>query len=283
MTNILKGKPVVDGLKSYIKSEILELKSKDITPTMGIIRVGNRADDIAYEKSIIKNCKSVGMNVQVFEADKDITMEEFEKLVKKVNVDNNIHGILMFRPLPSQLNIEVIKHLIDPKKDIDCINPINLEKVFEGEMDGFCPCTPQAVMEILKYYEVPLQGANAVVINRSMVLGKPLAMMLLKENATVTICHSKTKNITKVASAADIVVTGVGKAKLIGEEYFNENTVVIDVGINISEEGKLCGDVDYEKVCNNVGAITPVPGGVGTVTTAILLRHVLDACIGKQL
>ncbi len=276
MTKILKGKPVVEEMKEAMKKSIQEYEKKGIFPTMAIIRVGSREDDIAYEKAIMRNCESVGIKAVVYEAKEDIQMADFSILVKTVNNNDQIHGILIFRPLPKQLDMDIIKNLVDPKKDIDCMNPINLQKVFEGAEDGFLPCTPEAVVEILKYYEIPLKGAKATIINRSLVLGKPLGMMLLKENATVQICHSKTIDLAKEAASADIVVTGAGKAKMFGEEYFSKSSVIVDVGINYLDS-KMCGDVDYDGVKEKVLAITPVPGGVGTVTSTILLRHVLEA------
>ena len=278
VAQILKGKPVVEALKERISEETISLRGKAIEPTLAIIRVGNRPDDVFYEKSIIRNCDSVGIKTKVFEVAADIDMHKFSTIVKEVNDDKSIHGIMLFRPLPNQLDIDDIKHMIDPQKDVDCINPENLRRVFEGDDSGFPPCTPEAVVEILKHYDVPLEGANAVIINSSMVVGKPLAMMLLKEESTITVCHIKTRELSEIASKADIVISAVGKAKLFGADYFSEDTLVIDVGINDDGNGKICGDVDYEKVNNKVKGITPVPGGVGTVTTAILLKHVVQAC-----
>lgn len=277
MVQVLKGKPVVEVLKKEISKEIQLLSEKIIKPTLGIIRVGNKPDDIFYEKNIIKNCKSVGIDTKVFELKTDIDMKQLCKLVKQINNDESIHGIMMFRPLPPQLDINIIKYLISPNKDVDCINPENLRKVFEGDDTGFPPCTPEAVIQILKHYDVPLKGANAVVINSSMVVGKPLAMMLLKEKSTITVCHSKTRNLPNITLSADIVISAVGKARLFGEEFFGEDTLIIDVGINDDGSGNICGDIDFQKVSDKVKGITPVPGGVGTVTTAILLRHVLQA------
>lgn len=278
MPEILKGAPVAKKIKEKIMAESDLLRQKGIIPTLGIIRMGNRPDDISYEKGVIKNCESVGIQARVFEVPADTPMDKFVELLNSVNEDNDIHGILMFRPLPSHIDYEVIKSLIDPRKDIDCMHPLNLEKVFEGELDGFVPCTPKAVIEVLKHYNIPLVGANVAIINRSMVVGRPLGMMFLGESSTVTICHSKTKNLPEVTANADIVVAAVGKARMLGEEYFSENSVVVDVGINDAGEGKICGDVDYDNVAPNVKAITPVPGGVGSVTSAILLSHVIIAC-----
>lgn len=278
MTQILKGKFPAQSLKDWIKKEAKHLKSNNIVPSMGIIRIGNRQDDISYEKSIVKNCEDVGIRAQVFEVDPNIKSEEFYNLVRNVNSRPDVHGILIFRPLPAPFDIDYAKHLLDPYKDIDCINPANLLKVFEGDEDGFFPCTPEAVVEMLKHDKISLEGARVVIINRSMVVGKPLAMMFLKEGATVTICHSKTRNLAEVTSSADIVVTAVGKPLFFGKEYFNSNAVVIDVGINGTEDGQICGDVNYEEVYGNVQKITPVPGGVGSLTTTILLKHVIEAC-----
>jgi methylenetetrahydrofolate dehydrogenase (NADP+)/methenyltetrahydrofolate cyclohydrolase len=283
MTKVLTGQPVVQALKEHIRNEVFLLEAKGITPTMGIIRVGKRPDDIAYEKSIIKNCKSVGIQVKVFQTEVNIAIEQLIDLVHNVNSDQDIHGILLFQPLPDLLNIDHIKHLMVPEKDIDCINSVNLEKIFEGKNEVFFPCTPEAVIEVLKFYQIPLTGANIAVINRSMVLGKPLAMMLLEEQSTVTICHSKTRNLQEITSRMDIVITGVGKAHLFGQEYFHKDAIVIDVGINDIGNGKIGGDVKYDEVKEKVKAITPVPGGIGTVTTAILLRHVLEACKKQQI
>lgn len=278
MSIALKGKEVAKALNENTKRDVQELKLKGITPKLAIVQVGERPEDISYRNGTIKRFNEVGMDVEVYSYDMDISMEDFTINLKKINEDNSIHGILIFRPLPKQLDYEIIKDIIAPEKDIDCMSPINLEKVFEGDLAGFVPCTPKSVLEILKHYNIPLQGANVVVINRSMVVGKPLAMMLLAENATVTICHSKTKNLPEIASKADIVIAAVGRARVVGEEYFNSNSVVIDVGINEAEEGKICGDVDYESVKDKVYAITPVPGGVGSVTSAILRSQVVLAC-----
>ncbi len=282
MSEVLSGRPVVASIQQGIMQEVKGLNDMGTIPTMGIIRVGNRPDDMAYENSIIRYCENVGVRTELFQLEEAISMEEFVPFVKEVNEDSSIHGILLFRPLPPQLDIEVIKHLISPIKDIDCMNPISLGRVFEGMQEGFAPCTPKAVMEILKYYEVPLVGAKAVIINSSSVVGRPLGMLMLDQKATITLCHSKTRSLSKVASEADIVVTAVGKPQFFGEEYFNENAVVIDVGINECEDGGICGDVNHDQVFDKVRGLSPVPGGVGAVTTSILVRHVIEAC-KKQL
>jgi methylenetetrahydrofolate dehydrogenase (NADP+)/methenyltetrahydrofolate cyclohydrolase len=208
--------------------------------------------------------------------DQKVKTSDFLEALRQYNDDPKTHGILVFRPLPGQLDAEAVSRAVSPEKDIDCMSPVNAERIFTGAREGIPPCTPEAVIEILKYYQYDLTGKNVVIVNRSMVLGKPLSMLFLAENATVTVCHSKTKDLAAVTANADIVVTGTGKAKYFGKEFFSNDTVVVDVGINM-DEGRLCGDVDFDEAEGSVAAITPVPGGVGTVTSMILLRHVVTA------
>lgn len=277
MAEILKGNVVATQIKEKMKKDIEELAKHSKVPTLAIVRLGDNPGDISYEKSIIKNCDKIGIESKVFERDAEIKTEELIKLIEDLNEDDNISGILVFRPLPKHIDEEIIRNTISPLKDVDCMHPLNLERIFEGDMDGFAPCTPKAAMEILKHYDIPLEGKNVVVVNRSMVVGKPLAMMLLKENATVTICHSRTQSLEDMTNKADVVVVALGKAKFFGEKYFNENSIVIDVGVSLDENGKLSGDADYEKLSPIVDKITPVPGGVGSVTTSILLSQVVLA------
>jgi len=274
---LLKGKPVADRIKEGILQTVSDCRSagKNL-PRLAILRVGERADDIAYESRILKNCESVGIEAEVTQVEDSINLISFLEVLDKLNNDPNIHGILIFRPLPEQLDVEQISKAIKPEKDIDCMSPVNTEKVFKGDASGILPCTPEAVIEILKHYDYELTGKNVAIVNRSMVLGRPLAMLFLNENATVTICHSKTIDLPGITSKADIVVTGVGKGNFFKQKYFSENSIVIDVGINF-EDGNLCGDVDFGSVSEEVAAITPVPGGVGTVTSMILLNNVIKA------
>ncbi|MDR6997842.1 tetrahydrofolate dehydrogenase/cyclohydrolase catalytic domain-containing protein [Neobacillus niacini] len=274
----LEGKPVVQFLRENIKSRVRVLEENGVFPTLLLIRVGEREDDIFYEKSILKNCDLLRIKGMVKQLPSSVSMDELTKVFKDVNHDSAIHGIMIFRPLPDHLDLDIIRNLIDPVKDIDCMSPVNLEKVFEGNSTGFAPCTAKAVIEILKYYDIPLKGANVVVAGRSLVVGKPLAMLLLDENATVSICHSRTKEMPAVTANADIVVAAIGKAKFMTEEYFKENSIVVDVGINDDDTGKICGDVDFDAVLDKVKAITPATGGVGIITTTILLDHVVQAC-----
>ncbi|GAE01677.1 bifunctional 5,10-methylene-tetrahydrofolate dehydrogenase/ 5,10-methylene-tetrahydrofolate cyclohydrolase [Clostridium botulinum B str. Osaka05] len=277
MTKILYGNEVALKIKEDLKLRIDKLKEKNIIPKLAILRMGNKQDDIAYERSIIKSCEKLNIETKVEELKEDILEEDFLKLMERLNNEKDIHGILVFRPYPQHLNENIINSSISLNKDVDCMHPLNLERIFEGDLDGFMPCTPEAVIEMLKYYDIDLKGKNIVIINRSMVVGKPLSMMSLAHNATVTVCHSKTIDLQSITKKADIVVTAIGKAKLVKEEYFNENSIVIDVSINVDENGKLCGDVDFENVKEKVGAITPVPKGVGSVTTTLLLKHIVEA------
>lgn len=277
MAEVLKGNVVAKKIKETMKNTIIELEKNGIYPTLGIIRLGNNPGDISYEKSIVKACEAIGIKSKIYEEEITLDTEGLIALMERLNKDVNISGILLFRPLPKHIDEEAIRNAIDPKKDVDCMHPLNLEKIFEGDLSGFNPCTPKAAMEILLYNNIDLEGKNVVVINRSMVVGKPLAMMLLEGNATVTICHSRTKDLQKIAKRADIVVTALGKAKFFDEKYFNPDSIVIDVGVGVDSNGKLSGDVDYDNVFDLVKMITPVPGGVGSVTTTILLNQVLQA------
>lgn len=274
---IIKGKPVADKITAQLTNDVEELKGRGIQPKLSIVRVGARPDDLAYEKGAVARSKKIGIEPEVTELPADISQEDFIKNLRKLNEDDKVHGILIFRPLPGHLNEEVIKYEIAPEKDIDCLSPINQGKLYEGDDSGFPPCTPTAVMEILKFYNVELKGKDATVIGASNVVGKPAALMLLNERATITVCHSKTKDTAKIASQADILVAAVGRANLVRENFVKKGAVVIDVGINVLD-GKLCGDVDFDSVKNKASMITAVPGGVGSVTTSILAKHLVKAC-----
>jgi len=279
MVQILKGKVVADSIKENMRKNIEVLKLKEKTPTLGIIRLGSDPSDVSYERSIIKACSAMDIEARVYEREVSMTTEDLVELMSELNTDESISGILLFRPLPKHIDENTIRNSISPDKDVDCMHPLNLEKIFEGNMTGFAPCTPKAAMEILVYNQVPLEGKSVVVVNRSMVVGKPLVMMLLEKNATVTICHSRTKNLKDVTKAADVVVTALGKPKYFTKDFFKDDSVVIDVGVSMTEDGKLSGDVDYENVEALVSMITPVPGGVGSVTTTILLNQVVQAAL----
>ena len=274
---VLDCREAARSIKEELAKKVQLLAAEGLKPKLGIIRVGARPEDISYEKGIIKNCESIGISCEVTVLSDDISNEDFMKALEAANSDRSINGILVFRPLPAHIDEDRARNMINPAKDIDCMNPYNLAKVFEGDDSGFEPCTPAAVMEIIRFFGINLQGENVAVIGRSMVVGKPLSMMLLKENATVTICHSRTKDISSIVSRADIVVAALGKARAVGADYIKPGAVVIDVGVNGAPEGGICGDVDFEKVKDIASKITPVPGGVGAVTTLMLLKHVVEA------
>ncbi|KZL93334.1 bifunctional 5,10-methylenetetrahydrofolate dehydrogenase/5,10-methenyltetrahydrofolate cyclohydrolase [Clostridium magnum] len=278
MGQIIKGKPVADAISAALAEEVKGLKVKGITPKLTIVRVGANGSDLAYERGALKRCQEIGIETEVKELPVDISQDDFITELKKVNEDKATNGILVFRPFPKQLDESVIKYVIAPEKDVDCFSPVNVAKVMESDVTGFAPCTPSAVIEILKHYEVPMKGKNAVVVGRSMVVGKPVSMLLLNENATVTICHSRTADMPAVCSEADILVVGIGKAKMIDSKYVKDGAAVIDVGINVDAEGKLCGDVNTDDCVEKASMITPVPAGVGSVTTSILAKHVVKAC-----
>jgi len=274
---VLDCREAARSIKEELAKKVQLLAAKGSRPKLGIIRVGARPEDISYEKGIMKNCESIGISCEVTALSEDTSNEDFMKALEAANSDKSINGILVFRPLPAHIDEDKARNMINPAKDIDCMNPYNLAKVFEGDDSGFEPCTPAAVMEIIRFFGINLQGENVAVIGRSMVVGKPLSMMLLKENATVTICHSRTKDIKSIVSRADIVVAALGKARAIGTDYIKPGAVVIDVGVNWAPEGGICGDVDFDKVKGIASKITPVPGGVGAVTTLMLLKHVVEA------
>lgn len=279
MGEIIKGKPVGDALSEVLKGECEALVKNGIQPKLAILRVGAKPNDLSYEKGALKKCETIGITAEVTELPDGTTQEQYIETLEKLNNDSSVHGILTFRPLPEGIDEEVIKNVISPEKDVDCFSPMNTAKLMEGDKTGFPPCTPTAVVEILKHYNVPLKGANVVVLGRSMVVGKPVSMLLLGENATVTICHSKTKDLPKICANADVLVAGVGRARMVTSEYVKEGAVVIDVGINAKPEGGgICGDVDTDDVVGKASMVTPVPAGVGSVTTSILAKHVIKAC-----
>ncbi|NLM46041.1 MAG: bifunctional 5,10-methylenetetrahydrofolate dehydrogenase/5,10-methenyltetrahydrofolate cyclohydrolase [Firmicutes bacterium] len=280
MAELLKGKPVADAMKADLIERINALKARGITPKLGIIRVGARPDDLYYEGGAKKTCDSIGLAYQVFEFPEDISQEDFERAVTEVGANKEVHGILMFSPLPKSLDEKKIRALIPVEKDVDGLTLGSAGKVFADDPTGFPPCTPTACMEILKYYNIPLKGKRVTVVGRSMVVGKPVAMLLMRENATITICHSRTEDLPAVCREADIVVAAIGRAKMLTADYVKPGQVVIDVGINPDPDrpGKYCGDVDFEAVEPIVDKITPVPGGVGSVTTMVLCKQTVMAC-----
>lgn len=270
----LRGKKVSDGIKEYVSKE---LETLSFVPKLAIVRVGENPDDMSYERSATKKLKSFGLDVASYVFPQDISDEDFKKAFKDINEDDEVTGILLLRPLPLTINEKDIENMIDPKKDLDGISPINIAKVFAGDTTGFSPCTAEAVIEVLKAYDIELTGKRVTVVGRSMVVGKPVSMLLLKENATVTMTHTRTVDLKKTCSDAEIVIAAAGRAKILNSDYCGQDAVMIDVGINVDENGKLCGDVDYATLDGKASAATPVPGGVGTVTTAVLAKHLIQA------
>ena len=281
MAKQLLGKEVTAALNERIKADVATLNAKGIKPTLGIIRVGERPDDLSYERGATKRCETLGVEYKKYLLPADVTQEELLKVVDEVNKDDNIHGVLMFRPLPKHIDQTLVENALAAEKDVDCQTDASLGGVFTGKKVGFPPCTPQACMEILDHYGIDCTGKKAVVIGRSLVVGKPAAQMLIKKNATVTTCHTRTIDMPSVAREGEILIVAAGRAGVVGAEYVSPGQIVIDVGINVNEEGKLCGDVDYAAVEPIVEAITPVPGGVGSVTTSVLVGHVVEAAMRK--
>jgi methylenetetrahydrofolate dehydrogenase (NADP+)/methenyltetrahydrofolate cyclohydrolase len=277
MATILKGADVTAKLNADLQQRAEALKAKNIVPTLAIVRVGEREDDVAYERAAIKRCETIGLNSKTFTLDASATQDELLAIINEVNKDSSIYGALLFRPLPKQFNDNLIRNALFPAKDVDCVTDGSLAGVFANVDVGFPPCTPRACMEILEHFKIDLAGKNVVVVGRSLVVGKPVALMLLNKNSTVTIAHSKTADLPATCRAADILIVAVGQAKMITEKYLSPGQVVIDVGINFNSEGKIIGDVNFADAERIVGAVSPVPGGVGTITTSILAKHVIEA------
>ena len=281
MAKRLLGKEVTAALNERIKADAEALKAKGVNPTLCIIRVGENESDISYERGATKRCETLGVACEKILLPEDVSQEELLATIDKVNKNDQIHGVLLLRPLPKHLDQSVIANALDPAKDVDCMTDGSMSGVFTGKNVGFPPCTPQACMEILDHYGIDCTGKKAVVVGRSLVVGKPAAMMLIKKNATVTVCHTRTVDMPSVVREADIVIVAAGRAGVVDDTYLRAGQVVIDVGINVNAEGKLCGDVDFEKAEPIVEAITPVPGGVGSVTTSVLVGHVVEAAKRK--
>lgn len=276
---LLYGADTAEKIKEEISGMLSELKG--YTPTLGIVRIGSNPSDISYEKGAVKKMESLSLKTKVFEFDENISSDDFIEEFKKINEDDEIDGILLFRPLPEHIDEKKVIEVLDERKDLDGISYKNIAKVFAGDESGFAPCTAKAVIKILESNNIELEGKNVVVLGRSMVIGKPVAMLAIQKNATVTLCHSKTADLKKICKNADIFIVAIGRAKMINDDYIGEDAVVIDVGINFFE-GKLCGDVDLENV-KNAAMATPVPRGVGAVTTSVLAQHLVIAALKKRL
>ena len=278
MAQILMGTVVAESIIQRSLEQSQLLRSQGTVPALAVVRVGERSDDIAYEKGILKRCRQAETDVRQVIFPEDVSAEDFYAGIEKLNEDPSVHGILIFRPLPGHLDNERARNAIAAEKDVDGSSDSSLTGLFTGSGKGFAPCTAQAVMEILHYYEIPLEGKKATVLGRSLVSGKPVAMLLLQENATVTIAHSRSSDLPSIARQSDILVCCTGKMESVNATYLNPAQTVIDVGISYNEQkGKLCGDVLFEEAERIVSGITPVPRGVGSVTTAVLVSHVVEA------
>lgn len=273
---LLLGTTVAKDKTEQLRKKVEELHKQGIKPKLVMMRVGDKADDLAYQRSALSRMEKVNILSEVQEFPNDVTEEVFLRQLEENNQNDEVHGILIFLPLPKHLDLKKVKECISPDKDIDAISPVNIARLMNAE-ECFVPCTPKAVMELLSYYNIPLQGKYVVVIGRSMVVGKPVSMLLLNENATVTMTHSKTTNLHELTKKADIIVCALGKSKFLTEEYVSSHSIVIDVGINVDETGALTGDADTEQILPIVKAITPVPRGVGSVTTVMLAKQVIES------
>jgi len=276
MAIIIDGKETAKKIRQGLKIEVDNLKKKGILPKLAVIMVGEDSSSKIYVRNKSKACEEVGIEFEEFLLPENTTMEELLNLIAKLNNRKDINGILLQSPIPKNLNIDEAFKAIAPEKDVDGFNPINVGKLVLGQ-DTFISCTPFGVTKLLEEYKIEVEGKNAVIIGRSNIVGKPMFQCLLNKNATVTICHSKTKNLEEITKKADILICAIGKPKFVTKEMVKKDAVVIDVGINRNEEGKVCGDVDFENVQNIAKYITPVPGGVGPMTIAMLMNNVVKA------
>ena len=276
---ILKGLPVANAINEKLMEQVKSIEGP--LPHLAIIRVGERPDDCSYERGAVKKMDKVGVRCTTYTFDADIDNETFQAEFDKIYENPDIDGILMLRPLPKQLDEKQIENKIDPRKDLDGISPLNLAKVYAGDESGYAPCTAEAVIEMLDYAGIDIKGKRVTVVGRSLVIGKPVSMLLMKRNATVTVCHTKTVDMAGTCKNAEILVAAAGSARMIKKEYVADGAVVIDVGINVDDEGNLCGDVDFDAISDIAAAATPVPGGVGSVTTSVLAKHLVKAAMAR--
>lgn len=276
---ILKGLPVANAINEKLMEQVKSIEG--LLPHIAIIRVGERPDDCSYERGAVKKMDKVGVRCTTYTFDADIDNETFQAEFDKINENPDIDGILMLRPLPKQLDEKQIENKIDPRKDLDGISPLNLAKVYAGDESGYAPCTAEAVIEMLDYAGIDIKGKRVTVVGRSLVIGKPVSMLLMKRNATVTVCHTKTVDMEGTCKNAEILVAAAGSARMIKKDYVAEGAIVVDVGINVDEEGNLCGDVDFDTITDIAAIATPVPGGVGSVTTSVLAKHLVKAAMAR--
>lgn len=285
MAEVWKGAPVSARLNDRIGENLARLAEHGVVPKLAIVRIGDRADDLSYERSACRRAASAGISAETVALPADAVEKELLAVLSVLNGRRDIHGILLLRPLPAHMDEARVCNAIAPDKDVDGVTQASLASVFAGRGRGFAPCTAQACIELLDYYGRDLTGLHAVVVGRSLVVGRPLSMLLLQRNATVTVCHTRTRDLPAFCRKADMVIAAAGKPELLDASYFSAGQTVIDVGIHVREDGSLCGDVAFEKVRPLAAHITPVPGGIGAVTTAVLLLHVTEAalwCCGER-
>jgi methylenetetrahydrofolate dehydrogenase (NADP+)/methenyltetrahydrofolate cyclohydrolase len=274
MGTVLSGKEVANRKKEGIIKQVERLNAKGIKPLLNIVMVGDKEDSVAYTQNAQRTLQNCGIECRISRFPADVTQQQLIDSIAAIDRDSSVHGILIMRPLPDNIDWDTVSNTISPQKDIDCITSYNLSGVFEGRKEVFYPCTAQAVIDTLEHYDIELCGKEVVVIGRSLVIGRPVSMMLLQRHATVTICHSKTTNLADVCRRADVLVVAAGKPRMVKGDHVKQGAVVIDVGINVLD-GKLVGDVDFDDVKEKASMITPVPGGIGTVTTSVLMEHVV--------
>lgn len=282
MAMILKGKEVVSQLNDEIKTRSLNLQKQGIHPTLAVVRLGERPDDLAYERGLTKRAEKTGVTVKKCVYPENLSQDKLLEEIGKLNQDDSVHGILIFRPLPEGIDDRAVRSALAPAKDVDGITDASQAGLYSGSGEGFSPCTAEACIRMLTHYQIPVEGKRAVVIGRSQVIGKPVSLLLLARNATVTICHSRTENLPEVCREADILIAAAGHAGTVTADCFREGQTVIDVAVNVGADGTMCGDADYDAALKTVSAVTPVPGGVGTVTSSVLMDHVVTAAERAQ-
>lgn len=282
MAMLLKGAPVAAAISEKLEKRAKDLLDKGIAPGLAIVRMGNKAGDLAYEQAAKNRCSRLGINLQVKTLDENAPQSELIDLINEINKDESVHGCLILRPLPAHIDEDAVCEALAPEKDVDCVTSHSLSRVFSGHGEGFYPCTAQACIEMLDYYGYDLSGARVSVVGRSLVVGRPLSIMLQDRDATVTMCHSKTRNLYKTCRNKEILIVAAGSPGIIRETFVNPEQTIIDVGINDDGEGGIVGDVCFDRIEPLVAAITPVPGGVGSVTATILAKHVITATERKH-
>lgn len=282
MAILLKGAATAAAMSDVTAARARRLQDAGISPKLAIVRMGERANNLSYEKNAIKRCEKIGVEVECFTLPEEASQQELETIIRRINEDEKIHGCLMFRPLPAHIDEGEVCALLRPDKDVDGITHTSISGVYTDSGEGYPPCTAKACMTLLQHYGIPISGKRVVVLGRSLVIGKPVAMLLLQKDATVTLCHSKSENLQEICREADIIIAAIGKMELVDSSFIRKDgsQTIIDVGIHVKEDGHLTGDVNFADVEEHVAAITPVPGGVGAVTTSLLVEHVI--CAAEQ-